>query len=523
MPIETLFEQYGVDRDHARHVADMSLILFDQLPAIHGVPDSARHLLEMGALLHNVGLNVNERLHHIAGRDIVLHANIDGLEANERTLVACLVAFHRKKVRPQQEPAFLSLKSKDQDIALRLSALLRVADGLDYSQSQSTRIDACKIDEKGVCLALVGPEAFEDGERAVKKADLWRKVFGAQLTIEYVAPDAAEEVALPRPELDGSAVGQVVQGVEEQAPAPHGQPLMSSEDALAEAGRRLLRRQFQKLLAREQDVRADTEIEAVHQMRVATRRLRAALAILNQVAPRKQVRHFQREIRRLARSSSMVRDCDVFLEQVAHYTEQLPADQRAGLEPLVTALQRERRAAYTQLRARLDSRRYTNFKRDFALFMTEEPEGWDMRLRIRDIVGSSIWRRYEALRAYEVVLNGTTISQQHDETLHEIRITGKRLRYMLEMFAEVLDSGVDQVVDQLKRLQDHLGTLQDIAVARAYVVALDVPDAAQPVLDAYVASREAERIQLLDELPQLWEKLMQATYRRKLMSLIVKL
>lgn len=532
MTTDILLETYNVDREHARHVADLALVLFDSLYDIHSVSTDTRRLLEIGALLHNVGLQVDERLHHIVGRDIVLRSEFPELSESERELVACLVSFHRKKVRPQQEPAFLSLKSKQQDVALRLAALLRVADGLDYGASQSTHIDRCDIADDTVIVWLSGPEATDDGKRAVKKADLWQKVFGKALTFQLTAADTEQNLAATQTSEsvgnNGHQPAQIAaeeppQQVAAQAADTEAQPVITSEDTLAEFGRWILRRHYQKLLAREQDVREDTDIEGVHQMRVATRRLRSALMMMREVAPKKKVRHFRREIQRLARTSSAVRDGDVFLDQVAQYQEDMPADQREGLTPLVKALRYDRAAAHTQLLKYLDSQRYARFKRDFATFMTRGSEDWNTHLRVCDVAGSIIWQHYERLRAHEVDLNLEDQMGFVDTALHDARITGKRLRYVLELFAEVLGPRADQVIKPLKELQDGLGGLQDIAVAKAYITALDVSHDDKAALDAYVAVREAERAQLLASLPRAWEKVTQTTYRRKLMDLIIKL
>ncbi|NTV64233.1 MAG: HD domain-containing protein, partial [Oscillochloris sp.] len=138
--IAAILDAYRVDRDHARSVADRSLDLFDAVADRYALPASARPLLELGALLHNVGLTTNPPEHHLVGRDIVLRQPIANLSRRDRLIVACMVAFHRKKVRPQQEPVFLALGKKSRPLALQLSAILRVADGLDYSQSQTTHL-----------------------------------------------------------------------------------------------------------------------------------------------------------------------------------------------------------------------------------------------------------------------------------------------------------------------------------------------------------------------------------------------
>ena len=183
-------------------------------------------------------------------------------------------------------------------------------------------------------------------------------------------------------------------------------------------------------------------------------------------------------------------------------------------------LQRDRVEANTHLFTYLESPRYAKFKRDFAAFMTNEPEGWDTTLRVRDRAGRLLWQRYEDLRAHEIELDIHNGVAEENEALHELRLSGKRLRYMLEAFAEPLGPKTDEVLKPLVALQENLGAVQDVAVAVAYVANLDTDDTD---LEAYVASRIAERERLLAELPRRWEKVASATYRRKLMELIVKL
>jgi CHAD domain-containing protein len=263
-------------------------------------------------------------------------------------------------------------------------------------------------------------------------------------------------------------------------------------------------------------------------MRVTTRRLRALLQIIYDVAPAKQARQHRKELKQLAQALAPVRDCDVFLEQVSGYSEHLPEQERAGINVLTEALLRDRVAGRYTLLTYLDSPEYEAFKSHFATFVIDNAKGWDRTLRVRDLVGSRIWQRYEELRAYETLLDmhtisSTTLDEAQETTLHEARIAGKRLRYLLETFAEVLGPQANQCVNSLKELQDHLGMLQDIAVARAYIAGLKVDKASRPAIEAYLASRKDERARLLDDVPRCWEQVMGETYLRNLAGLLTHL
>src|SRR6185436_7095769 len=171
----------------------------------------------------------------------------------------------------------------------------------------------------------------------------------------------------------------------------------------------------------------------------------------------------------------------------------------------LAALETRRGQARDILLDDFDERRYQKFKRAFACFLTTSgadlagASGIDARMRVRDVAGSAIWRRYEQWRAHEMALAHPT-----DESLHAARIAVKRLRYTLEFFADALGPQVEQVLDPLMALQENLGSLQDAVVARAYVEALGLSD--DKGAQTYLAARDAEHDSHLAALPQSWEQ-----------------
>ncbi|NNJ11898.1 CHAD domain-containing protein [Chloroflexales bacterium ZM16-3] len=500
--IADLLDVYRVDMPHARHVADLSLTLFDAMSARHALPGRLRPLLESGALLHNVGMTTDPPEHHLVGRDIVLRHPLDDLSHRDQQIIACLVAFHRKKVRPQIEPTFLSLGKKSQQAALQLSAILRVADGLDDSHSQTTSLIGVEDVEGGLLLRLGGPHAADDGVRATEKADLWRRVFGETLSVTAPATEDKPDVA--------------------DAAEEKGEPLLApwyaaSDVPLADLGRVLLRRHLRRLLSVERAVRADREIEDVHALRVTSRRLRATLRLLAPVAPTARVKPIQKAIRSLADAAGAVRDRDVLLAHLAESRGQLPEELSAGLDDLAAAIGAERARAYARLITMFDSEDHNSFKVAFAELMNSD-DGWDAAPRVRDLAGSTIWRQYEALRSHDrggVPLEG--------KAMHALRIDAKKLRYVLELFADSFGERAALAVAHLARLQDELGTLNDIEVAQNTLSSANLGEEARAAAAAYLSLRETQRQAAIGVIPARWEKVGSATYRRKLMELIVKL
>ncbi len=244
-------------------------------------------------------------------------------------------------------------------------------------------------------------------------------------------------------------------------------PVARPDEPLAEAGRNILRFHYERMVANEDGTREGKDIEALHHMRVATRRQRAAFRIVAPYFKRKAIRAFQDELRAAARYLGAVRDLDVLIEAVEDHRASLKPAAAEGLGPLIDEWQKQRDAARTELVAYLDGDDYQTFKETYGAFLSSAGEG----LRdaapddapephlVRQILPAEIWDHYGRVRAYETVLGWASI-----ETLHALRIECKRLRYLLEFFSEALGRGVPEAVKALVALQDHTGDLHDADV-----------------------------------------------------------
>ncbi|NTU82513.1 MAG: CHAD domain-containing protein, partial [Chloroflexales bacterium] len=374
------------------------------------------------------------------------------------------------------------------------------ADGLDYAQSQSTGLIAVEPIEGALLLRLAGQHAAGDGARAVAKADLWAKVFGEPLRADP-APDEAGLAEEP-----GEAEAPVLA-------AWYAVP----ETPLAELGRVLLRRHLRRLLSAERDVRANEGIEPIHALRVATRRLRATLRLLAPVYRGGDKRDHAKAIGRIARVAGAVRDRDVLLADLQARSASLDGQLAGAAEALAAALCEERREAFTKLIDFLDSDDHAAFRHTFAATMND-PADWDDAPRVRDLGGSTLWRHYEALRAHD-----HTGLPRDAESLHAMRIDGKRMRYVLELFADTLGERAEEAVKPLVAFQDHLGVLNDITVAQHLLAPYAHDNLTAPAVAAYLALREQEGQRLTADLPARWDKLNGGTYRRKLMELVIRL
>ncbi len=296
-------------------------------------------------------------------------------------------------------------------------------------------------------------------------------------------------------------------------------PGVKSTDTMAEAGRKILRFHFAHMLSHEEGTRKGEDIEELHDMRVATRRMRAAFDVFGQYFKPKAVKKHLKRLRTTGRALGSVRDLDVFMEKAQHYLETLPENERAGLTPLLNAWKQKQTEEREKLVAYLESEKYQQFKQDFNEF-TSTPEESAIPISetnpnpnlVNHVVPVLIYTRLNAVRAHETLIPNAAVEQ-----LHALRIEFKKLRYALEYFREVLGKETRDVINELKTLQDHLGDLNDSNVACQILsefieeaeglqnsLPLNERQSLEPVV-AYLAAKHAERHQLMISFPELWE------------------
>jgi exopolyphosphatase/guanosine-5'-triphosphate,3'-diphosphate pyrophosphatase len=158
------------DRRHVEQVRVLAIMLHEQLAAALGCSAEEAWLLEAAALLHDVGQLVSYRNHHKHSYQLITHADRLGLDSRERALVALISRYHRKRGPTRKHDEFARLSDDDRAIVRRVSALLRVADGLD--RGHTAAVDRVTVTlEAGKCMVRVSPR--------VQHADVSLEVWGA--------------------------------------------------------------------------------------------------------------------------------------------------------------------------------------------------------------------------------------------------------------------------------------------------------------------------------------------------------
>jgi CHAD domain-containing protein len=299
-------------------------------------------------------------------------------------------------------------------------------------------------------------------------------------------------------------------------------PGVTPEDHVAEAGRKVMRFHLARMLAREAGTRAGTDPEELHAMRVATRRQRAAWRVFGASFRAGRTKRYRKGLREIASRLGAVRDLDVLLEAADLYRADLPVSEQRALEPLLSDWREHRDDARVLLIRELDSDGYRRWVDDYRDFVRTEgssvvPVAPTQPHRVRDTTASRIWSAYEQVRSYEHVLRWADV-----ETLHELRIAGKWLRYTLEFVREALGDDAAPLIARVTALQDHLGLMNDANVsasmARTFLVehAGELSPLEGAAIGRYLVSREREVARLRRTIGAPWRGVSGVTFRRTL-------
>lgn len=206
----------------------------------------------------------------------------------------------------------------------------------------------------------------------------------------------------------------------------------------------------------------DWDSEFLHDLRVAVRRTRTALRQFRRNLPPGLIERYQPDFRWLGGLTGPARDLDVHLLHFQDYLATLPREMRADLDPLREFLVHKRRAVQADLVRELRGSRFQSLMCDWALRLQRpfEPSRAS-EPTVRSVADRRIYRSFK-----RVLRKGRAIgSDAPAAALHQLRMSCKRLRYLIEFFAALyLHKPAKRLVGNLKSLQDNLGYFHDCDV-----------------------------------------------------------
>ncbi len=184
------------DTTHGEQVRRLARSLFQQLRDLHQLPEELGVILELGALLHDIGEVVSTRGHHKHSEYMIRWGRIPGLDGTQREMVALLARCHRKPTADVRKVIAEAPLPKDRRGQLRrLVGLLRLADGLDTGHRQ--RVQSVVVSRVGDAVVLdltcaEGPS--RDDQQLVRKADLLQEELGVTVQVTVGRPPVVASV-----------------------------------------------------------------------------------------------------------------------------------------------------------------------------------------------------------------------------------------------------------------------------------------------------------------------------------------
>jgi exopolyphosphatase/guanosine-5'-triphosphate,3'-diphosphate pyrophosphatase len=180
--------------EHSQHVARLSIGLFDQTRAIHGLTDRERELLEYAAILHDIGVHISYEGHHKHSYYLVKNGDLRGFEPDEIEAIALVARYHRQATPKRKHDGFVSLRRRTRRTVRTLAAILRLAESLDRSHAQT--ITGLELHDRGdddlLQLRTTGDAELELWA-AARHAAPFERLTGKPLRIEVSGHAYAEQ------------------------------------------------------------------------------------------------------------------------------------------------------------------------------------------------------------------------------------------------------------------------------------------------------------------------------------------
>lgn len=289
--------------------------------------------------------------------------------------------------------------------------------------------------------------------------------------------------------------------------APILRPDMNVEDSF----RAIARACLEHLMLNECALLATEAGEAIHQMRVAMRRLRSALKVFKEITDGPDLPRIKDDLRWLLNHLGPARDADVFLSEIidpvlaAH-----PGN--TGLTALRTHWRKDREAKLAAAITAVRSRRYAAMILELGRWVengdwcARRPDGTQRR-RLGEPVGSFAARRVDKGVRGLLKEGGESLSRMSPEHRHAVRIRCKQVRYAGEFFSSLIPRKSTKVfVSELSELQDVLGKLNDIAVAGPKLSGRSTEAGSMRAAGLVAGWHQSRRSTLLAEADKAWKR-----------------
>lgn len=301
--------------------------------------------------------------------------------------------------------------------------------------------------------------------------------------------------------------------------------LTTSDEGYCILGAESLLKRLEALRREIEGIRHGEDIEHVHRMRVASRRLRAAFQLFQECLPQDRVKEWRRRIRQITRALGAARDADVQIEFLQAFLQQMDDEVsrcKPGVRRILLRLRQARESLQERVERALD-------RLESSGVLSEMEHHLQNRLARARLLNLPMGTSAVYTRAEESITERLTefltfepyvYQPQRIEDLHEMRIAAKRLRYTLEIFAPLYGKRLDKPLKIIKEIQERLGSMHDCDVwlqflddfaqeerkrTLKYFGRVRPFSALKPGIQYLVLDRQRARKQVYEEFVQFWK------------------
>src|SRR2546422_340388 len=191
---------------HAQQVARLSIALFDQTHAIHGLTDREREWLEFAAILHDIGVHISYQRHHKHSCYLIRNGDLRGFEPEEIETIALVARYHRQATPKRRHAGFALFGRRRRATIRTLAAILRLVESLDRSPSQPiSGFELHDRDDDALLQVHTSGDAELELWAATRHAAAFERLLGKPLRVE-VSGNAYVEQSHDTPRVSGQAV-----------------------------------------------------------------------------------------------------------------------------------------------------------------------------------------------------------------------------------------------------------------------------------------------------------------------------
>jgi exopolyphosphatase/guanosine-5'-triphosphate,3'-diphosphate pyrophosphatase len=180
-----LGKKYFYDEKHATTVARLAVQIYDQMQALHELDAEARLILEVAALLHDIGHYVNVSNHHKHGFYLIQASPLIGLTQLQMDMVANVARYHRKSAPKSHHKPYEDLPPKQRLMVSKLAGILRLADALDNEHASTVESVEVELKRPRFVFRLKGKgDMLLEKWALAAKRDLFESAFDASVVVE---------------------------------------------------------------------------------------------------------------------------------------------------------------------------------------------------------------------------------------------------------------------------------------------------------------------------------------------------